>query len=82
MKLVFIASPNNPTGNLCRERDIVRLLRHDVIVVTTSYGHTIAIDPATGQLLWEYRPPASKRLEGTAQVSLNWMRPSLVYFTE
>jgi len=33
VKLVFIASPNNPTGNLCRERDIVRLLRHDVIVV-------------------------------------------------
>ena len=27
VKLVFLASPNNPTGNLCRERDIVRLLR-------------------------------------------------------
>ncbi len=33
VKLVFIASPNNPSGNLCRERDIIRLLRHDVIVV-------------------------------------------------
>lgn len=33
VKLVFLASPNNPSGNLCRERDIVRLLRHGVIVV-------------------------------------------------
>ncbi len=33
VKLVFLASPNNPSGNLCRERDIIRLLRHDVIVV-------------------------------------------------
>ncbi len=33
VKLVFLASPNNPSGNLCRDRDIVRLLRHDVIVV-------------------------------------------------
>jgi histidinol-phosphate aminotransferase len=32
-KLVFVASPNNPTGNLCRERDIVRLLQRNVIVV-------------------------------------------------
>ncbi|MCA1668352.1 MAG: histidinol-phosphate transaminase [Thermomicrobia bacterium] len=33
VKLVFLASPNNPSGNLCRERDIVRLLRRNVIVV-------------------------------------------------
>lgn len=32
-KLVLLASPNNPSGNLCRERDIVRLLRREVIVV-------------------------------------------------
>ncbi len=33
VKMIFLTSPNNPTGNLCRERDIVRLLQHDVIVV-------------------------------------------------
>lgn len=33
VKLVFLASPNNPSGNLCREREIVRLLRRNVIVV-------------------------------------------------
>ena len=28
----------------------------DLIVVTTTYGKTIAIDPATGAELWEYMP--------------------------
>lgn len=47
VKIVFLASPNDPTGNLCRERDIVRLLHHNVIVVVdeTYYefsGRTVA----------------------------------------
>jgi histidinol-phosphate aminotransferase len=46
-KLVFLASPNDPTGNLCRERDIVHLLNRHVIVVVdeTSFefsGRTVA----------------------------------------
>jgi histidinol-phosphate aminotransferase len=32
-KLIFLASPNNPTGQLVSRQDIVRLLRNDVIVV-------------------------------------------------
>lgn len=52
VKIVFLASPNNPTGNLCRERDIVRLLRHNVIVVVDEAyfefsGRTVA--PLTGE---------------------------------
>lgn len=47
VKIVFVASPNDPTGNLCRERDIVRLLRHPaIVVVDEAYfefnGRTIA----------------------------------------
>ena len=41
----------------------------DAIVVTTSYGHTIAIDPASGSILWEFRPPGTARLEGTSRVT-------------
>ncbi|MGO9901401.1 MAG: PQQ-binding-like beta-propeller repeat protein [Solirubrobacteraceae bacterium] len=41
----------------------------DVIVVTTSYGHTIAIDAATGRKLWEFAPSDLKRLEGTPQIT-------------
>lgn len=51
-KLVFLASPNNPTGNLGRERDIVRLLQRNVIVVVDEAyfefsGRTVA--PLTGE---------------------------------
>lgn len=33
VKIVFLTSPNNPTGNLARIGEVVRLLRRDVIVV-------------------------------------------------
>ncbi len=33
VKIVFLTSPNNPTGNLARMGEVVRLLRRDVIVV-------------------------------------------------
>src|SRR5262249_37180770 len=51
-KLIFLASPNNPTGNLGRERDIVRLLQRNVIVVVDEShfgfsGRTVA--PLTGE---------------------------------
>ncbi len=41
----------------------------DVIVVTTSYGHTIAIDAATAAKLWEFGPRDVARLQGTAQIT-------------
>jgi outer membrane protein assembly factor BamB len=34
----------------------VRGRRRDVIVMTTTYGRTLALDPGTGQLLWEFTP--------------------------
>ncbi|HLI58331.1 MAG TPA: PQQ-binding-like beta-propeller repeat protein [Solirubrobacteraceae bacterium] len=41
----------------------------DVVVVTTSYGSTIAIDPRTGARLWEYRAPGVNRTPGNPQVT-------------
>ena len=41
----------------------------DVIVVTTIYGHTIAIDAGSGQVLWEYAPPDAGPLIGSGQVT-------------
>jgi PQQ-like domain len=41
----------------------------DVVVVTTTYGRTIAIDPGTGAKLWEYVPPSIHRYEGSDQVT-------------
>jgi PQQ-like domain len=47
----------------------VRGRTRDVIVVTTTYGRTIAIDARTGGRLWEYVPPNVGRYEGSSQVT-------------
>jgi len=41
----------------------------DVIVVTTTYGKTIAIDPGTGAKLWEYTPASYRSLAGGPQIT-------------
>ncbi|MGA2929403.1 MAG: PQQ-binding-like beta-propeller repeat protein [Solirubrobacteraceae bacterium] len=43
--------------------------RRDVIVVTTIYGQTIALDPGSGQKLWEYTPSDIGSYRGSAQVT-------------
>ncbi|MFL5860822.1 MAG: PQQ-binding-like beta-propeller repeat protein [Solirubrobacteraceae bacterium] len=42
--------------------------RHDVLVVTTSYGKTIALDAGTGRALWEFRPSGVNSTPGNPQV--------------
>jgi hypothetical protein len=42
---------------------------HDLIIVTTTYGRTIALDAGTGQKLWEFVPPDIRSYEGTAQIT-------------
>jgi outer membrane protein assembly factor BamB len=42
---------------------------HDTFFVTTSYGRTIAIDAATGAVLWEYVPPGIAGWEHTAEIT-------------
>jgi len=41
--------------------------RHDTIFVTTTYGRTIALDAASGDLLWTYSPDSYRSLAGTRQ---------------
>ncbi len=47
----------------------VRGGRHDVVVVTTSYGNTVAFDARTGTHLWEYRPTGVNATPGNPQVT-------------
>jgi hypothetical protein len=47
----------------------VRGRSRDVIIVTTTYGKTIALDPGTGQRLWEFVPRGIAANEGTSQVT-------------
>ncbi len=39
----------------------------DLLVLTTSYGHTVAVDAQTGRILWEFTPPGTSALEGSPQ---------------
>jgi outer membrane protein assembly factor BamB len=41
--------------------------KRDVLVLTTSYGHTLAIDAATGRTLWQFTPSDIASYDGTAQ---------------
>jgi outer membrane protein assembly factor BamB len=47
----------------------VRGRRRDVIVVTTTYGRTLALDAATGATLWQYAPADIGAYQGSAQIT-------------
>ena len=42
---------------------------HDLVVVTSSYGRTFALDANSGKRLWTYSPPSYPSLEGSAQIT-------------
>lgn len=41
----------------------------DVLILTTSYGRTLAIDPETGKLLWQFAPSDIGSYQGGAQIT-------------
>src|SRR2546423_11039652 len=43
--------------------------RHDTFFVTTSYGRTLAIDAATGAILWRSTPSSYSSLAGTYRIT-------------
>ena len=43
--------------------------RHDVYVVDTTYGRTIALDAVTGTILWQFAPPKIASWEGSLQIT-------------
>jgi hypothetical protein len=47
----------------------VRGMRHDVFVVTTTYGKTLAIDARTARILWRYVPPGYAGVAGSSQIT-------------
>jgi hypothetical protein len=42
---------------------------HDVFFVTTTYGITLAIDAASGNILWRWTPPKYSNWAGSAQIT-------------
>ena len=48
---------------------VVRGHRHDVLVMTTTYGRTLAVDPGSGRILWKFTPHDIHSYEGSAQIT-------------
>jgi hypothetical protein len=48
---------------------VVHGRRHDVLVMTTTYGRTLAVDPGSGQILWEFTPRNIGAYQGSAQIT-------------
>jgi outer membrane protein assembly factor BamB len=42
---------------------------HDVVVVSTSYGKTIALDPTSGRRFWTFTPPGYANWAGTPAIT-------------
>jgi outer membrane protein assembly factor BamB len=42
---------------------------HDVVIATSSYGRTFALDATTGKRLWTYTPPGYSSWVGTPQIT-------------
>ncbi len=42
---------------------------HDAIFVTTTYGRTLALDAASGRILWTFTPPGYGRWAGSSQIT-------------
>jgi len=42
---------------------------HDAVIVTTTYGRTLAIDASSGRILWSFTPPGYSSWAGSAQIT-------------
>lgn len=42
---------------------------HSVVVVTTTYGKTLALDATSGRILWTFTPPGYSRWAGSSQIT-------------
>ena len=47
----------------------IRGRRHDAFFVTTTYGKTIAVDAASGRVLWRFTPKGYPRWAGSAMIT-------------
>ena len=47
----------------------IRGATHDAFFVTTTYGITLAVDAANGNILWRWTPSSYSHVAGTAQIT-------------
>jgi hypothetical protein len=70
LRLRRVALPGTADNSAIFLHDVeVEGAPHDVAIVTTTYGITLAIDAATGQILWKFVPPGISQWDGTYQIT-------------
>lgn len=50
-------------------RAVVKGARHDIFVVTTSYGRTVAVDAGSGRTLWRFTPSGYSSWAGSYRIT-------------
>ncbi len=48
---------------------VVHGRQHDLLVMTTTYGRTLAVDPGRGRILWEFTPRDIGSYQGSARIT-------------
>jgi hypothetical protein len=70
LRRVRVSLPGTPDSSpIYLHGAVVHGAAHDVAVVTTSYGRTVAIDAARGRLLWTFTPPGYAGWAGSSQIT-------------
>jgi outer membrane protein assembly factor BamB len=70
LHLLTVALPGTADNSaIYIHQALVEGARHDVAVVTTDYGITVAVDADSGRILWRFVPPAISSWQGSAQIT-------------
>jgi hypothetical protein len=70
LHLLTVALPGTADNSaIYVHQALVEGARHDVAVVTTDYGITVAIDADSGRILWRFVPPGISTWRGSAQIT-------------
>lgn len=70
LRHISVALPGTVDSSPILVHDVrVRGALRDVVVVSTSYGRTIALDAATGTTLWSFTPRGYRTWAGSAQIT-------------
>jgi len=70
LRLRIVALPGTADNSaIYLHQASVKGAAHDVAVVTTDYGITLAIDADSGRILWRFVPPGIGAWKGSAQIT-------------
>ena len=70
LRLLTVALPGTADNSaIYVHQALVEGARHDVAVLTTDYGITVAVDADSGRILWRFVPPGISAWRGSAQIT-------------